>query len=87
MVSTGGADRADEQLWIASGDIAYLKVVRFRCDCPGPLAEGVRVGRRAASGYAVSGVLGILDCSTACVADFDEDHAVVAVKKFDAFFT
>ena len=64
----------------------YRKVVRYRADAPAPVVGGVaqNVG---ASGYSRSGVLGILDCSKSHAAEFEEDHAAMAVKQLGSFLT
>ena len=77
----------------------YRKVVRFRCDRPG--ASGAEAGTSGAeagsgwapckyigaSGFCQSGIMGILDCTREHTADFEADHAVMAVKQLDAFLT
>ena len=63
----------------------YRKVVRYRADKPAPGGGGARnVG---ASGYCHAGVLGILDCKKSHAAEFEEDHAVTAVKQLGSFLT
>ena len=69
----------------------YSKIVRFRADLPsassarlGPGSQWRHVG---ASGFSQSGVLGVLDCSKKHATDFEDDHAVTAVKQLDAFLT
>ena len=57
----------------------YKKVVRFRCDTPKPVADG--------SPAVAKGILGIVDCSHASAADFEEDHAIKAVRKLDGLIT
>ena len=57
----------------------YKKVVRFRCDTPAPVADGKPA--------VAKGVLGIVDCSHASIEDFEEDHAIKAVKKIDGLIT
>ena len=64
----------------------YRKIVRFRADLPsahkGP--PGSHVG---ASGFSMSGVLGVLDCSKKHAEGFEEDHAVTDVHQTEAFIT
>ena len=60
----------------------HRKIIRFRADLPSrncaqPGAHWCTVG---ASGFSQAGVLGILDCAKKHVSDFEEDHAVTAVK-------
>ena len=63
----------------------YRKVVRYRADVPAP---GGGVARNVgASGYCHAGVLGILDCKKSHAAEFEEDHAVTAVKQLGSFLT
>ena len=63
----------------------YRKVVRYRADKPAP---GGGVARNVgASGYCHAGVLGILDCKKSHAAEFEEDHAVTAVKQLGSFLT
>ena len=57
----------------------YQRVVRFRCDTPAPVADGKPA--------VAKGVLGIVDCSHASIEDFEEDHAIKAVKKIDGLIT
>ena len=56
----------------------YRKVVRFRCDTQEPAAGGEYVAR---------GILGIVPCEKGSTAEFEEDHAIVAVRQLDAFLT
>jgi len=67
----------------------YRKIIRYRADVPsGNQAEPGSTWRHVgASGFSHSGVLGILDCSKKHASDFEEDHAVTAVKQIDAFLT
>ena len=51
----------------------YRKVVRFSCDAPMPVVDGKPA--------VAKGVLGIIDCSHASAAGFEEDHAIKAVRK------
>ena len=41
----------------------------------------------SASGFCVSGVLGLLDCSKKHASCFEDDHAVTAVRQLDEFLT
>ena len=66
----------------------HRKIVRFRADlatayCAHPGSHW-RVG---ASGFSQAGVLGLLDCSKKVLSDFEEDHAVTAVRKLEDFLT
>ena len=68
---------------LAMDECKYRKIIRFRADLPVALSTELRhVG---ASGFSLSGVLGILDCSKKHAADFEEDHAVTALKQLDGF--
>ena len=57
----------------------YKRVVRFRCDTPMPVVDGEPA--------VAKGVLGIVDCSHASAADFEEDHAIKAMRKVDGLIT
>jgi hypothetical protein len=71
---------------LAMDESKYRKVIRFRADLP--CLKSSSLWRSAgASGFSVSGVLGILDCSKKHASDFEDDHAVSAVKQLDAFLT
>ena len=50
----------------------YKKIVRFRCDAP-------------IKPYLHRGILGVLGLEKSAVGDFEEDHALVAVRKLDNF--
>ena len=65
------------------------KIVRFRADLPSRQKGSSRSLLRhvGASGFCAAGVLGILDCSKKHAEDFEEDHAVTAVKQLDDFLT
>ena len=66
----------------------YRMIVRYRCDVPSPAATERGEARRiGGSGFCHAGVLGILDCKKVHTAEFEEDHAVTAVKQLDSFFT
>ena len=72
---------------IALDESKYRKIIRFRADLPvahSSISLGSHVG---ASGFSLSGVLGLLDCSKKHASDFEEDHAVSAVKQLDGFLT
>ena len=53
-------------------DRKYQKIIRFRCDAP----EKPFVRR---------GVLGVMTLANSSTEDFEEDHALIAVRKLDAF--
>ncbi|CAK0899599.1 unnamed protein product, partial [Prorocentrum cordatum] len=88
---------------LAIDESKYRKIVRFRVDLPIaactaasgapdlPSARnsgaGLHVGNVGASGFCASGVLGLLDCSKKRASDFEDDHAVTAVKQLDDFLT
>ena len=59
---------------LAMDDRQESKVVRFRCDAP-------------QKPFVRSGVLGVLCLDNSAVGDFEEGHALVALRKFDAFIT
>ena len=66
----------------------YQVIVRYRCDVPSPAGEERGMaGGVGASGFCHAGVLGVLDCKKGSVAEFEEDHAVTAVKQLDSFLT
>ena len=68
---------------LALDECKYRKIIRFRADLPVALSTELRhVG---ASGFSLSGVLGILDCSKEHASDFEEDHALTALKQLDGF--
>ena len=68
---------------LALDECKYRKIIRFRADLPVALSTELRhVG---ASGFSLSGVLGILDCSKNHASDFEEDHALTALKQLDGF--
>ena len=68
---------------LALDECKYRKIIRFRADLPVALSSELRhVG---ASGFSLSGVLGILDCSKKHASDFEEDHALTALKQLDGF--
>ena len=48
----------------------YLKVVRYRCDAP-------------TKPFVHRGVLGVLSLEKSALGDFEEDHAVIAVRNMD----
>ena len=50
----------------------YLKIVRYRCDAP-------------TKPFVHRGVLGVLSLEKSALGDFEEDHAVIAVRKMDSF--
>ena len=53
-------------------DREYKKVVRFRCDAPD-------------EPYVHRGILGVMGLEKSSVGDFEEDHALIAVRKMDSF--
>ena len=66
----------------------YRKIVRFRADLPSAArasGPGSLWRQVSASGFTYSGVLGILDCFKKHALDFEDDHAVTAVKQLDLF--
>ena len=71
--------RQATSITLALDEGKYKKVVRFRCDTPAPVADGKPA--------VAKGVLGIVDCSHASIEDFEEDHAIKAVKKIDGLIT
>ena len=72
---------------LAIDESQHKKIVRFRADLPEPLARGCFYGRLSAGNHCISGVLGILDCSKKHACDFEQDHALTAVKQLDDFLT
>ena len=62
----------------------YRKVVRYRADVP---ASGGCARNFGASGYCHGGVLGVLVCNKRHAAEFEEDHAIAAVKQLGSFLT
>ena len=72
---------------LALDECKYRKVVRFRADLPDRKRRGAGSLWRlvGASGFCLSGVLGLLDCSKKHASDFEEDHAVTAVKQLSDF--
>ena len=71
---------------LALDESKYRKIIRYRADLPS--AKSSRPGSLwrhvGASGFSQSGVLGIIDCSKKHASDFEEDHAVTAVKQLDS---
>jgi len=72
---------------LATDESKYRKIIRFRADVPFAEESGRLCRHQAASGFSVSGVLGVLDCSKKHASYFEDDHAVTAVKQFDSFLT
>ena len=74
---------------LAMDESKYRKIIRFRADLPTRLTTRShwRESNLGASGFCVTGVLGILDCSKKHASDFEEDHAVTAVKLLGDFLT
>ena len=66
----------------------YRKILRFRADKSCRSNSLCSLWRNVcASGFSQSGVLGSLDCSKKHASDFEDDHAVTAVKQLDDFLT
>ena len=66
----------------------HRKIIRFRADLPSAYcAQPGSHWRAGASGFSQAGVLGLLDCAKKHVSDFEEDHAVMAVRKLEGFLT
>ena len=65
----------------------YRKIIRFRADLPVAHSSRSLWCHVGASGFSFAGVLGLLDCSKKHAADFEDDHAVTAVKQLDTFLT
>ena len=57
---------------LSMDDRQYQKVVRFRCDAP-------------REPYVHSGILGVMGLEKSAVGDFEEDHALIGVRKLDSF--
>ncbi len=72
---------------LAVDECKYRKIIRFRADLPAATKSCSHWRHVGASGLSVSGVIGVLDCSKKHAEDFDEDHAVTAVRQLDAFVT
>ena len=73
---------------LAFDESKYRKVVRYRADLPSKSSAPGSICRSiGASGFSHSGVLGILDCTKKHAVDFEDDHAVTAMKQFDSFLT
>ena len=73
---------------ISIDECKHRKVVCFRADLPSAYcAQPGSRWRVGASGFSQVGVLGLLDCSRKEVSDFEEDHAIVAVRKPEEFLT
>ena len=81
--------RQATSICVTLDECKYRKIIRFRADSPS--ASSAQPGslwrQVGASGYSQSGVLGIIDCSKKHAEDFEEDHAVTAVKQLDVFLT
>ena len=60
----------------------HRRIIRFRADLPSAYCAepGAHWRLTGASGFSQAGVLDILNCSKKHVSDFEEDHAVTAVK-------
>ena len=74
---------------LALDESKYRKVLRYRADLPsrkksGPGSLWRHVG---AGGFSHSGVLGIINCKKEKASDFEEDHALIAVRQLDKFLT
>ena len=59
-------------IFLSMDDRQYQKVVRFRCDAP-------------REPYVHSGILGVMGLEKSDVGDFEEDHALIGVRKLDSF--
>ena len=70
---------------LALDECKYRKIIRFRADLL--VALSIELRHVGASGFSLSGVLGILDCSKKHASDFEEDHALTALKQLDGFFS
>ena len=57
---------------LAMDDRQYQKIIRFRCDAP-------------KKPFVRRGVLGVMSLANSSTQDFEEDHALIAVRKLDAF--
>ena len=57
---------------LAMDDRPYQKIIRYRCDAP-------------SKPFVRRGVLGVMSLANSSTQDFEEDHALIAVRKFDAF--
>ena len=57
---------------ISMDDRQYQKIVRFVCDAP-------------EKPFFRKGILGVMGLEKSAVGDFEEDHAVIAVRKLDSF--
>ena len=57
---------------ISMDDRKYEKVLRFRCDAP-------------SEPFVRRGILGVMSLAKSAVGDFEEDHALIAVRKMDGF--
>ena len=72
---------------LAVDESKYRKIVRYRADRPAKKRNGSLWRGAGAMGSSQSGILGILDCSKKHASDFEQDHAVIAVRHLDAFLT
>ena len=79
--------REATSITLALDESKYRKVVRYRADLPSRMSSGPGSLWRhvGASGFTHSGVLGIISCSKEHASDFDEDHAVIAVRHLNSF--
>jgi hypothetical protein len=57
---------------LSMDDRQYQKVICFRCDAP-------------REPYVHSGILGVMGLEKSAVGDFEEDHALIGVRKLDSF--
>ena len=55
---------------VSMDDRKYQKIVRFRCDAP-------------SKPFVRRGILGVMALEKSAVGDFEEDHALIAVRKMD----
>ena len=64
------------------------KIIRFRADLPSAwCAQPGSDWCVGASGFSQAGVLGVIDVAKEVVTDFEDDNAVVALKRFEEFLT
>ena len=64
---------------LALDESRYRKIVRFQADVPSRAVD--------AQDFCHAGVLGILACEKGHASEFEEGHAVTAVKQLDSFST
>ena len=64
--------RSAQFISLSMDDRKYQKIIRFRCDAP-------------MEPFVHRGVLGVMDLAKSAVGDFEEDHALIGVRKLDEF--